>query len=402
MKGLPDYDLALRQALTGIDPISETSSVELAVASGRVLATPIVADRDLPSFNRSMLDGYALRASDLGRVESFPVAATIAAGRPADVAVGPGQCVMIATGAPLPEGLDTVIGHEQSDRNDPVRFTIDHVQPGHAVHPRGADATAGDALLAAGTVLGARHLGLAAAVGAERLEVVRRPRAVLLTSGDEVVGGSDAVATHQVRNSNGPMIVNLLGRIGTGPVVHRHIADDRARTVDAIGTAIRDADLVVTVGGISAGDRDYFPDALQTHGVSLAVRGAAIQPGRPVIVGRAPDGAIVAGLPGNPVSALACACLFVWPIVRALLGLDPGLPWRTVELVEPVSGNARRRAFRPAILIRRDECLDRVRVPAWAGSGDLAHTATTDGLLELPVGGDMIDAGTRLRFLPWP
>ena len=399
--GLPDYDLALRQALAGVDAISDTQTVEPAEASGRVLATPIIADRDMPSFNRAMLDGYALRASDLGHVESFPVAATIAAGRPADVAVGPGQCVAIATGAPLPEGVDTVIGHEQSDRGDPVRFTIDHVEPGHAVHPRGGDAAAGDTLLAAGTVLGARHLGIAAAVGADRLEVVRRPRAVLLTSGDEIVGRGDEVATHQVRNSNGPMIVNLLGRIGTGPVVHRHVTDDRAETVDAVGTAISDADLVVTVGGISAGDRDYFPDALETHGVTLSVHGAAIQPGRPVIVGRV-GRTVVVGLPGNPVSALACTCLFVWPIVRALLGLDPVLPWRTVELAEPVSANARRRAFRPAILVRHNDRNDRVRVPAWAGSGDLAHTATTDGLLELPVTGDIVVAATPLRFLAWP
>ncbi len=271
------------------------------------------------------------------------------------------------------------------------------------MHPRGADAARGETLLAAGTVLAARHLGIAAAVGADRLEVVRRPRAVLLTSGDEVVGGNVPVATHQIRNSNGPMIVNLLGRVGTDPVEHRHLADDRAETIEAVGTAIGDADLVVTVGGISAGDRDYFPDALQTHGVTLAVHGAAIQPGRPVIVGRAAGGgAVVVGLPGNPVSALACACLCVWPIVRALLGLDPGLPWRTVELAEPVAPNARRRAFRPAILIMHNDRNDHVRVPAWAGSGDLAHTAATHGLLELPVRGDTVEAGTPLRFLPWP
>lgn len=402
MKGLPDYGPALRQALTGIDAIGDTRCVEPAAASGRVLATPIVADRDMPSFDRAMLDGYALRASDLGRVESFPVAASIAAGRPADVAVGPGQCVAIATGAPLPEGVDTVIGHEQSDRNDPVRFTIDRIEPGHAVHPRGVDAARGDTLLAAGTMLGARHLGIAATVGADRLEVVRRPRAVLLTSGDEVVGDNEPVATHQIRNSNGPMIVNLLGRIGTSPVVHRHLADDRAETIDAVGTAVSEADLVVTVGGISAGERDYFPDAMEAHGVTLAVHGAAIQPGRPVIVGRTAGGTIVVGLPGNPVSALACACLFVWPIVRALLGIDPGLPWRTVELAEPVPANPRRRAFRPAILIKHNGCNDRVRVPAWAGSGDLAHTAATHGLLELPVQGGTVAAGTPLRFLPWP
>ena len=398
MRGLPDYPDALRQGLAGIEMIRTTETVEPAAAAGRVLAAPIVADRDLPPFNRAQLDGYALRAGDLGRVDRFSVVGVIAAGRPGDVAVGPGQCVAIATGAPLPDDTDTVIGHEDSDRGDPVSFTPDRIELGNAVHRRGADGVQGDALVPAGTVLAARHLGIAAAVGATRLEVVRRPAAVILTSGDEVVGPGEPVATHQIRNSNGPMITDLARRIGIGPIEHRHVADDRDETIAALGAALDSADLVITVGGISAGDRDYFPAALEAHGVVPALRGAAIQPGRPVLVGRSPAGTIVTGLPGNPVSVLACTCLFVWPIARVLLGLDPALPWRRVELTEPVTPNARRRAFRPAILLDGN----RVRVPAWAGSGDLAHTAPTDGLLELPVQPDPIAAGTMLRLLPWP
>ncbi len=398
MRGLPDYPDALRQGLAGIEMIRTTETVEPAAAAGRVLAAPIVADRDLPPFNRAQLDGYALRAGDLGRVDRFSVVGVIAAGRPGDVAVGPGQCVAIATGAPLPDDTDTVIGHEDSDRGDPVSFTPDRIEPGNAVHRRGADGVKGDALVPAGTVLAARHLGIAAAVGATRLEVVRRPAAVILTSGDEVVGPGEPVATHQIRNSNGPMITDLARRIGIGPIEHRHVVDDRDETIAALGAALDSADLVITVGGISAGERDYFPAALEAHGVVPALRGAAIQPGRPVLVARGPAGQVVTGLPGNPVSVLACTCLFVWPIARVLLGLDPALPWRRVELTEPVTPNARRRAFRPAILLDGN----RVRVPAWAGSGDLAHTAPTDGLLELPVQSDPIAAGTMLRLLPWP
>ena len=174
--------------------------------------------------------------------------------------------------------------------------------------------------------------------------------------------------------------------------------DERDVTVDALGAAIEHADLVVTVGGISAGERDHFPEALRHHEVALSLHGAAIQPGRPIVVGRAPTGAVVVGLPGNPVSAMACTCLFCWPIVRVLLGLDPALPWRDVTLAEPVDPNARRRAFRPAAMAGQDV----VRVPRWAGSGDLAHTAATDGLLELPVRREPVEAGATLRFLPWP
>ncbi len=402
MKGLPDYDAALRLALTGIDAITDTEMVRVVDAAGRVLAAPIEADRDLPSFNRAQLDGYALRAGDLGRVESFPVAATIAAGDAADVRVEPGRCVKIATGAPLPDDLDTVIGHERSDRGDPVRFTTRSIKPGHAVHPRGADAVAGDTLVASGTMLDPRHIGIAATVGADPVEVVRRPRVVLLTSGDEVVAAGDPVATHQIRNSNGPMIAAMVHRIGGGPVRHRHVADDRQASIEAVGAALDEADLLITVGGISAGERDYVPAALDAGGVTLSVHGAAIQPGRPVMVGRTAGGTVTLGLPGNPVSALACTCLFGWPIVRALLGIDPSLPWRWVELAEGVKPNPRRRAFRPATIVEALSRGEHVRVPAWAGSGDLAHTAPTGGLLDLPAQPEPIVAGTRLRFLPWP
>ena len=402
MTDLPDYDAALRLALTGIDAITDTEMARVADAAGRVLAAPIVADRDLPSFNRAQLDGYALRASDLGRVESFPVVANIAAGQAADIRVEPGQCVKIATGAPLPDDVDSVIGHEQSDRGDPVRFTIRCIDPGHAVHPRGADAVTGDTLVASGTMLGPRHLGIAAAVGTDSIEVVRRPRVALLTSGDEVVATGAPVATHQIRNSNGPMITAIVQRIGGGPVEHAHVLDDRQETIDAVAAALDTADLLITVGGISAGERDHFPDALAANGVTLSVHGAAIQPGRPVMVGRTAGGTVTLGLPGNPVSALACTCLFGWPIIRALLGTDTALPWRWVELAEGVKPNARRSAFRPAIMVEADSRGERMRVPAWAGSGDLAHTAPTDGLLELPAQSEPVVAKTKLRFLPWP
>lgn len=398
MTPLPDYDEALRKVLAGVKRLDETEAVGLAEAAGRVLAEPLVADRDLPPFNRSERDGYALRAAELKRGIALPVAATIHAGQPAEINVPPGQCVAVATGAPVPADLDTVIQHEQSDRGDPVRFTLDTVAKGQAIHQRGSDARAGDTLLAPWTVLAAQHLGLAAAVGRPRLRVVRRPRFTILTSGNEVVGVSDAVEDHQIRNSNAPMIAQLLQRTGAEPRGTRHLADDRSATVDAVGAALGGCDLLVTVGGLSAGDRDHFPAAFESLGVKTLLRGAAIQPGRPIFVGRAPNGAIVAGLPGNPVSVLACACLFCWPIVRVLLGVEAALAWQAVTLGLGVKPNPRRRAFRPAQL-RPDGT---VVVPEWSGSGDLAHTATTHGLVELPVQKEAVNPGARLRFLPWP
>ena len=398
MIALPDYGAALGRALKGIAAIVDPETVALSEAAGRVLREPVVADRDLPPFDRAQMDGYALRGGELGRIGAFPVVATIAAGRPADVSVPPGQCVAIATGAPLPADVDTVIPHEQSDRGDPVHFAIDSIAVGHAVHRRGVDASEGDTLVEAGTVLAAQHLGIAAVVGLAAVVTVRRPRATVLTSGDEVVAMGAPVKAHQIRNSNGTMVTELLRRIGAEPVAHHHVVDELDDTVTAVGQALAASDLVVTVGGISAGDRDHFPAAFERQGVTLALRGAAIQPGRPILVGHGPQGQVVLGLPGNPVSALACMCLFGWPIARAQLGLDPQLPWRTVQLAEPVRPNPRRRAFRPGIA----NGPDRITIPKWAGSGDLAHTAPTAGLVELPVQDHDVEAGTAVRFLGWP
>lgn len=398
-RALPDYDEALQHALTVAAPLDDSESVPLHDAAGRVLREPIVADRDLPPFNRAQMDGYAVRAADITPGCALPVAATIAAGASPEVRVPAGSCVKIATGAAVPAGLDAVIPHELSDRGDPVRFTVESVEPGDAIHLRGTDARRGSELITSGTRLVAHHLGIAAAVGAAQLQCARQPTAIVISSGDEVRDVSNDVLPHQIRNSNGPMISELLRAIGGHPDAALRIPDDRDHTIRAIAAAIEQHDLVITIGGISAGERDQFPDAFDAAGVEYALRGAAIQPGKPVIVGRAPGGAIIIGLPGNPVSSLVCACLFIWPIVNTLLGESPPLPWRDVELAAPVKPNPKRRAFRPAVL---NSDGNSITVPTWAGSGDLSHTAPTHGIVRLPVQGDEVAVGTRLPFLPWP
>lgn len=404
---LPDYADALDAALKAASPLAHVEVVELSHAVDRVLGAPVVADRALPPFNRAMMDGYALRAAEFGTIDAWPVVAVISAGTPADVRVPPGTCVAIATGASLPEELDTVIQHEVSDRGDldgqPVRFNIASITSGASVHPRGSDARQGDVIIPTGVVLRPHHLGIAASVGTTRLTVVAKPRIMILTSGDEVVSPASDALPHQIRNSNGPMLASLLEQCGGSVVAHHHVPDELDATIRAVGDAICTADLIITVGGVSAGERDHFPAAFDEHRVERAVHGAMIQPGRPIFVGcvNNTDGALsptVIALPGNPVSALACACLFAWPILRLMLGLDPSLPWRRVALREAVKPNARRRAFRPAIL----NADGTVTVPHWSGSGDLCHTMPTSGLLELPVQADAVEPGTELRFLPWP
>jgi molybdopterin molybdotransferase len=404
MSALPDYPQALNMALSGVQPLEYFETVDLRDGLLRVLVEPVTADRDLPPFNRAQMDGYALRAREFAANRSWRVAHVIAAGRSPGVRVPPGECVAIATGAALPDDVDAVIQHELSDRGDqrggPVRFTIDKVAQWNAVHRRGADAKAGDILIRPRTTLQPHHLGLAAAAGVTRLTVAARPRVAIITSGDEILAPETSSAhlmPHQIRNSNQVMVAALVERMAATTSFTQHVPDEPQATAHAVGEAITRADLLITIGGVSAGDRDHFPHAFAQLKVKTLLQGASIQPGRPIYVGRAPSGAIVVGLPGNPVSALACSCLFAWPIIRVMLGVDAALEWRDVELALPVKPNPARRAFRPAILSK-----DGAMVPNWAGSGDLAHTAKTQGLLELPVQPDPVIAGTRLRFLSWP
>jgi len=400
MSVLPTYEEALARVLALIDGPLETERVSLQDASGRVLAEDVCADRDLPPFNRAMMDGYALRAADFAAGKPFPIAADIAAGASPEVQVPIGACVKVATGAAVPAGLDTVIQHERSDRGNPVRFTVESIEAGHAIHPRGADAKAGDVVVHRGTRLFAHHLGIAASVGRAMLSTCRLPRVAILTSGDEVrPPGETSIEAHHIRNSNGPMLAEAVARFGgDSQTSWTHVADDRNATIEAARNALG-CDLVITVGGVSAGERDHFPAAYEALGFDMVLTGARIQPGKPVQAGRQRGSrATVIGLPGNPVSALVCAHLFVWPVLRRMTGDNAPLPWRSVTLREPVRPNPHRQAFRPACL---HEDGDSVIVPKWAGSGDLAHTSQTHGIIALPMTEVEVAAGATVRFLPW-
>lgn len=401
---LPSYEMALARVLEQIKPL-EPEPLPLSGALGCVLAEPIMADRDQPPFNRSMMDGFAVRSTEVCEGAAFDVVTTIAAGAVpgagADMARG---VAAIATGASLPDSYDAVIPIEQADEQaGRVRFTVDHVRPGTNIHPRGSDAQAGCVLIRPGTVLRPQHIGIAAAVGCVQPVVVRRPCVSLITTGDEVQPPA-TVSAHltpqQIRNANGPLLDALQQSLGVERLDHVHVKDDQESTLSVLREATDKSDLVITVGGVSAGTRDYLPWAAGELGFKSIVKGAAIQPGKPIFIAQeeGEHGAILVGLPGNPVSVLATAHLFAWPIIRILSGIGSGLPWRDVVLTEAVKPNPNREAFRCAELI--GEGHNRVRVIGWQNSGDLTHTSTADGFVRLPIQQELIESGEMVPFLP--
>ncbi len=403
---LPTYDQALRSVLATLPPPSAALLQQpLDEALGSELAEPIRADRDLPPFNRAAMDGYAVRSGDLGEEGgSLEVVGTIAAGSPVDgVSLASGQCVAIATGAPVPSDADTVVPHELTDRGHPTVMINGPAKPGNAIHPRGADASAGDVLLPAGITLRPHHLAIAATAGAARLVVSHRaPVVTVISSGDEIrppETPTEELERHQIRESNVTLLRHAVPFFGGSILRCVHVEDEAEPTRQAVRQAVRESDFVVTVGGISAGTRDRFPDAFEHAGVETHLKGAAIQPGKPIFIGSVvTDGhaCTVVGLPGNPVSVLATSHLFLWPLMRRFRGLPARLPWVVRPAGYPAKPNPHREAFRPCHIEDRG-----IVIPEWQGSGDLAHVAPTTGLARLPMERDMVTAGNPLSYLPY-
>ncbi|MCX5662877.1 MAG: molybdopterin molybdotransferase MoeA [Planctomycetota bacterium] len=406
------YDQALA-LLIGRTPALEPETVGLADALGRVLREDVLADRDQPPFDRSAMDGYAVRAGDVRPGSALPIVGVAPAGG-AEIAspLAPGATVAIATGAPLPPGADAVIPVERSRIDKAaaparVSFDVAAIKPGDAVHRQASDAAKGQRLLVAGTRLAPQHLGLAAAVGATTLRVTRLPRVVVLSTGDEVRPPETAtgdLTPSQIRNSNAPMVLALLRALGCPAVEHRHVMDDPEATLCAAREALSRANLVVTTGGVSVGERDYLPSAWRHLGLETIFHGVNIQPGKPAFAARpaeADDPRLVLGLPGNPVSVLCCAHLYLWPALRKMTGQVMSgdvsvLPWRRVMLANEASPSPKREVFRAARLTPEGAA----EVLPWHGSGDLAHTAAAEGWVRLPLQKEPVPAGTGVAFLP--
>ena len=395
---LPDYQEAIDAAISPAWARTPAIRVDLDDARNRILAEPLVADRDIPPFNRAAMDGYAIRHDDLSINEPIECGRFISAGTMSDTETPPGSCVRIATGAPVPPDLDTVIPHELSDRAEPVTFHTS-VDRGNAIHGQGSDARIDDIICAAGTNLQSVELGLAAMIGRTSLLVHRPARIAIVTSGDEIVPVDHRPEIHQVRNSNLIMVADLLARMGGDVVSKQWVPDDEAVTMEAITRD--DVDMVVTIGGISAGERDAFRGPIDSIAGISPVRGVAIQPGRPVwVTGTQVDAGWrpIISLPGNPVSALSTCCLFVWPLMRLLHGMSAELPWSIGKLGSETGRNPRRRRFRPAII----DSAGLLHVPHWQGSGDLVHASSTIGLIDIEAGPQAMEAGAQVRWLTWP
>ncbi|MET0526941.1 MAG: gephyrin-like molybdotransferase Glp [Microvirga sp.] len=312
---------ALRRVLASVDKPVEIEHVPLAACAGRALAEDVNALRDQPPFPASAMDGYALRSVDADHVPTtFQVVGTSAAGQRFSGTVGPQQAARIFTGAPLPDGADTIVIQEDTERTGDQVIVKERPRHGQHIRKAGLDFAAGDVLLQAGLRLDSRHIALAAAMGHGRLPVRRKPRVAILATGDELVRAGEPAGPDQITASSLPATALMVEKAGA-EAIDLGIARDTLESLEERIQAARDAkaDILVTLGGASVGEHDLVQKALQRQGMELGFWRVALRPGKPLMHGRL-GATMLLGLPGNPVSSLVCAVLFLIPAIRALLG----------------------------------------------------------------------------------
>ncbi|WP_449395854.1 molybdopterin molybdotransferase MoeA [Devosia riboflavina] len=390
-------DEALNRILARVpDVVGE--SVALAEAAGRVLAEPVVASHDQPPFNASAMDGYAMRAADVAEGVWLKVIGMSQAGAGFADAVGEGQAVRIFTGAPLPEGTDTVIMQEEAERNgDLVRFTAP-ARLGHSVRPRGYDFAIGRMILERGTRLGAFQVAVAAAANAGTVSVARRPKIALLATGDELVLPGTVLGPDQIVASNSLGLAASLAPFAEA-VTDFGIARDKREELDTVLDRIfaSEPDVVVTTGGASVGEHDLVQAALLDHGVTLDFWRINMRPGKPLMFGTRGK-TLVFGLPGNPVSAMVTAELFVKPALRHWLGLADVEPLR-LPLLRPTPPNTARRHFMRARVLVRDGVTGLLPINE-TDSGHTSSLAAADALIVQPEFDPGQQVGTVVSALP--
>jgi molybdopterin molybdotransferase len=375
----------------------ENEPLALDRARGRVLARAVCLDRAEPPVARSAMDGFALRSAD--GAEPRELLGTMFAGTAGQPLLGPGQAVEVMTGGTVATGADAVIPVEWT-RVEAGQLIVEHtMQAGQHVRRAGEMGDIGQEVVPAGAVLDVASLAAAASCGADPVQVFAAPRATVLSTGDEVVAWTEQPALHQVRDANRLATALQIQAAGGEVLATRRIADDPERIRDAVDAALDRSDLVVTIGGVSMGKKDHLPEVFATLGVEKLFHGVAVQPGKPIWVGRCKR-AWVVGLPGNPVSSAVMSELLVRPLLRRLAGAQPtpDLPLQACRLVEAVRTRGRERLF-PATLEVSADGLPWVRPQAGRGSGDWTVLGKMQVLLRVPPHMELA-AGQLAHYLP--
>ena len=392
-----DFDQARARLLEAARTPTETQTLPLVHASGLILASAVVSPINVPGFDNSAMDGYALSIEDFSALpESFPVVQRIAAGQTGE-ALAPGTAARIFTGAPVPPGSNAVVPQEHTEaRDDQVRVTHP-VVAGQHIRLLGEDIAAGSEVLVRGQRLAPPHLALAASVGVGALEVFRRLHVGVLFTGDELTEPGMPLAPGAIYNSNRYAIVSLLHRLGCVVADYGIVRDSARATREALSRAAGENDVIITCGGVSVGEEDHVKAAVQALG-QLDLWQISMKPGKPLAYGRV-GAADFIGLPGNPVSAFVTFLLLARPFLQRRMGMaDTGLHVIPATAGFGLPRPDRRREF---LRVRFDPASTPPVLQMWPNqsSGVMSSIAWADGLVDVPPS-TTIRAGDTVRYIP--
>ena len=402
---------ALEQVLQHAKPLPPTETA-LTNATGLVLAEDVASDVDSPPHDKSIVDGYAVRGADLkeGRAE-LAVLEEIVAGAVPTRAVTPGHASRIMTGAPMPDGADSIVMVERTEFSPgpqagsslgTVRIQDDRFRPGQNLMRRAVSLRKGDVVLKSGAELGPAEVGLLAEVGRARVRAIGPVLVAILSTGNELVPAHEIPGPGQIRNSNGPLLTSACRRAGAVPI-DLGIGRDDAEQLRRLITAALECDIVVISGGVSAGVLDLVPGVLAELGVRQVFHKINLKPGKPLWFGvhNSPDkSSLIFALPGNPVSSLVCFELFVKPAIARLGGKhwEPPHPTRQAKLTREFTHRGDRPTYYPSIFNQSSDG-PRIEPTAWQGSADLRGLIGANALALFPAGDHSYQAGDTIEVI---
>lgn len=392
---------ALRRILETAEPLA-IEHVPLDQAHGRVLAEPLAATRDQPPFPASAMDGYAVRTEDVAPGQRLTVVGRSVAGKRHSGGMGPRETVRIFTGAPIPHGADAVLIQEDAEVLDNGATIVprEHVTSGQFVRPKGLDFRAGDTLLEPNRRLDPSAVALAASLNHPVVSVRRRPRVGILANGDELVAAGETPGPDQIVASNNHALYGMVQAEGGMPIDLGIARDDKVDIANRIGM-LTDLDILVTLGGASVGDHDLVQEVLGNLGMTLGFWRIAMRPGKPLMFGQLGQTRVL-GLPGNPVSAIVCAKIFLMPLINTMHGLpNPRLETIRARLGAPLPENDRRQDYLRAQL---DKTPDGPVVTAFGkqDSSMLAILARANALIVRAPFAPPVAAGSVVEVLALP
>jgi molybdopterin molybdotransferase len=394
-----EAESAIRAHIT----VLPTEIATLNALPNAIIREPVVATRHQPPFDRVTMDGIAIATSAFveGRRE-YRIAGTQAAGSPRMVLASPEACFEVMTGAVVPQGCDCVIPVERITIEDGVATVPDDV-PVSAnlnIHLQGVDCRAGDVLLPSGTRIGAPELAVIASNGLMRATVSRRPRIMVISTGNELVEPGTPASDWQIYRSNVYGVLTALQRRGYNELAHDHLPDDLDTMRTRLRSHLSTHDVLIMSGGVSMGRFDYVPRALSELGINMVFHKIEQRPGRPMWFGVGPNGKTVYALPGNPVSTLICLGRYVFDGLDAAMGATPRAA-QTVALAADVDVRPQLTLLMPVKLNSRGIVGTSAEARPTKGSGDFTSLIGTDGFVELPPGPRVIPAGTFVPYYSW-